>query len=110
MAIERINIYNNTSIIQDEVLAHRIGLIPIMVDPDQFKFIHGISAIYLHTILSTVQSFLGNILVFTESDGSSAENTIAFVLDVTCSRRPNVPDSALPSEKYINSNGTFFIF
>ena len=29
MAIEKVHIYNNTSIIQDEVLAHRIGLIPL---------------------------------------------------------------------------------
>lgn len=29
MAIEKVYIYNNTSIIQDEVLAHRIGLIPL---------------------------------------------------------------------------------
>jgi DNA-directed RNA polymerase alpha subunit len=29
MAIEKVHIYNNTSIIQDEILAHRIGLIPL---------------------------------------------------------------------------------
>lgn len=29
MAIEKVYIYNNTSIIQDEILAHRIGLIPL---------------------------------------------------------------------------------
>ncbi|KAJ8308705.1 hypothetical protein KUTeg_013579 [Tegillarca granosa] len=33
MAIEKVFIYNNTSIIQDEVLAHRLGLIPIKADP-----------------------------------------------------------------------------
>ena len=38
MAIDRVMIFNNTSVIQDEVLAHRIGLIPLKADPSQFKF------------------------------------------------------------------------
>jgi len=38
MAIEKVFITNNTSIIQDEVLAHRLGLIPIKVDPRKFDF------------------------------------------------------------------------
>lgn len=29
MAIEKVFVYNNTSIIQDEILAHRLGLIPL---------------------------------------------------------------------------------
>jgi len=33
MAVEEVFIYNNTSVMQDEVLAHRIGLLPINVDP-----------------------------------------------------------------------------
>jgi len=36
MAIERVLIYNNTSLIQDEVLAHRLGLLPIKADPRLF--------------------------------------------------------------------------
>ncbi|CAJ0634035.1 1932_t:CDS:10 [Entrophospora sp. SA101] len=31
-------IYDNTSIIQDEVLAHRLGLIPIKANPDVFNY------------------------------------------------------------------------
>jgi len=37
MAFDRILIYNNTTLIQDEVLAHRLGLIPIKADFRQFK-------------------------------------------------------------------------
>ena len=37
MAIEKVFINNNTSIIQDEVLAHRLGLIPIKADPRKFN-------------------------------------------------------------------------
>lgn len=36
MAIEHVHIVQNSSIIQDEVLAHRIGLIPIKADPSKF--------------------------------------------------------------------------
>lgn len=38
MAIEKVYIYNNTSIIQDEVLAHRLGLIPLRADPRLFEY------------------------------------------------------------------------
>ena len=37
MAFEKVYIYNNTSIIQDEVLAHRLGLIPLKADPRLFE-------------------------------------------------------------------------
>jgi len=36
LAFERILMYNNTSLIQDEVLAHRLGLIPIKADFRKF--------------------------------------------------------------------------
>lgn len=38
MAIEKVFIYNNTSIIQDEILAHRLGLVPIKADPRLFEY------------------------------------------------------------------------
>jgi DNA-directed RNA polymerase I and III subunit RPAC1 len=37
MAFESVWIVNNTSVIPDEVLAHRIGLVPILADPDRFE-------------------------------------------------------------------------
>jgi hypothetical protein len=39
LAIESVWIAINTSIIQDEVLSHRIGLIPIAADPNQFEYV-----------------------------------------------------------------------
>lgn len=33
MAVESVYVYNNTSIMQDEVLAHRLGMVPIKFDP-----------------------------------------------------------------------------
>ncbi|XP_040577458.1 DNA-directed RNA polymerases I and III subunit RPAC1 [Lepeophtheirus salmonis] len=38
MAIEKVFIYNNTSIVQDEVLAHRLGLVPINANPKLFDW------------------------------------------------------------------------
>lgn len=39
MAIEKVFVNNNTSIIQDEVLAHRLGLVPIKADPRKFNML-----------------------------------------------------------------------
>ncbi|KAL5548689.1 hypothetical protein UlMin_003920 [Ulmus minor] len=60
MAIEKVLIANNTSIVQDEVLAHRLGLIPILVDPRLFEF--------------------------AENDTPNEKNTIVFKLHVRCER------------------------
>ncbi len=38
MAIEKVFVVNNTSVVQDEVLAHRLGLVPLAVDPRLFEF------------------------------------------------------------------------
>ncbi|DAZ95954.1 TPA: hypothetical protein N0F65_009255 [Lagenidium giganteum] len=69
MAIEHVYIWNNSSIIQDEVLAHRLGLIPLNVDPREF------------------QSFPDN-----EEAEATDENTIVFKLDVTCTPDPAHPE------------------
>ncbi|KAE9456638.1 hypothetical protein C3L33_11506, partial [Rhododendron williamsianum] len=59
MAIEKVLIANNTSVIQDEVLAHRLGLIPIKVDPRLFDYM-------------------------SEIDEPNEKNTIVFKLHVRC--------------------------
>lgn len=41
MAIEKVLIANNTSVIIDEVLSHRMGLIPIAADPRLFEYLSG---------------------------------------------------------------------
>lgn len=38
MAIEKIHMYQNTSIMQDEVLSHRLGLLPLTADPRLFDW------------------------------------------------------------------------
>uniref|UniRef100_A0A3Q2QK30 DNA-directed RNA polymerases I and III subunit RPAC1 n=1 Tax=Fundulus heteroclitus TaxID=8078 RepID=A0A3Q2QK30_FUNHE len=78
MAIEKVFIYNNTSIVQDEVLAHRLGLIPIKADPRLFEFKN------------------------TEEEASEID-TIKLQLKIKCSRNPRASkDSSDPQELYLN--------
>ncbi len=79
MAIDKVFIYNNTSIVQDEVLAHRLGLIPIAVDPRLFEY-----------------SATG------DSDGT-AEDTIEFSLKIKCRRNPHAAkDASNPDDLYLD--------
>lgn len=41
MAIEKVIVSNNTTIIPDEILAHRLGLVPLKADARQFSFPEG---------------------------------------------------------------------
>lgn len=38
VAIEHVYMFMNSSIIHDEILAHRLGLVPIMANPRMFQF------------------------------------------------------------------------
>ncbi|KAF7456789.1 DNA-directed RNA polymerase I RPAC1 [Cryptosporidium felis] len=38
VAIETVQIYQNNGVIQDEVLAHRLGLLPMLIDPNTIEF------------------------------------------------------------------------
>lgn len=80
MAIEKVLITTNTSIIQDEVLAHRIGLIPLKADPRLFEY----------------KSDDQDPLVGTEHD------TLEFELKVKCIRRKDTKDTASLDDLYKN--------
>ncbi|CAB1450247.1 unnamed protein product [Pleuronectes platessa] len=83
MAIEKVFMYNNTSIVQDEVLAHRLGLIPIKADPRLFE--------YRNTGEET-----------SEEEGSEID-TIQMQLKIKCSINPRASkDSSDPRELYLN--------
>ncbi|XP_021115429.1 DNA-directed RNA polymerases I and III subunit RPAC1 isoform X2 [Heterocephalus glaber] len=79
MAVEKVLVYNNTSIVQDEILAHRLGLIPIHADPRLFEFRN-------------------------EGDEEGTEiDTLQFRLQVRCTRNPHAAkDSSDPNELYVN--------
>lgn len=38
VAIENVYVWNNTSIVVDEVFAHRLGLVPLKIDPKRMHF------------------------------------------------------------------------
>ena len=85
MAIEKVFVADNTSVIQDEVLAHRLGLIPIKVDPRLFEYKSGSDVI----ILSGLEKWT-SYLIFpfvTENDLANEKNTIVFKLNAVCTRQ-----------------------
>lgn len=79
MAIEKVFINYNTSIFQDDFLAHRLGLIPIKADPRLFEY---------------------------RKDGSSEvspKDTIELTLQVKCSKNVEAAkESTIPEEIYNN--------
>ncbi|KAG6336333.1 hypothetical protein ID866_2758 [Astraeus odoratus] len=76
ICIERVYVWDNTSIIVDEVLSHRLGLVPLNVDPILMDF----------------------------PDGQPTDrNTLVFRLRARCERRRNVPkDTTDPAQLYTN--------
>lgn len=71
VAAETVYVFNNTSVIQDEVLAHRIGLIPLNVDPDALVWVD-----------PSVD----------EKERFNDSNTIVMSLDVTCTKNPHAAE------------------
>ena len=61
MAVEKVVMYQNTSVLHDEILAHRFGLLPVMADPDLFDLRE-------------------------ENDPFTDNNTIKFYVNVKCVR------------------------
>lgn len=72
-AIERVLLFQNTSIIQDEVLCHRLGLIPIHADARQFEYSHQSKPV---------------------PNTPNELNTLVFTLQVTCKRNNSMAESA----------------
>jgi len=73
VALENVYMWNNSSLIHDEVLAHRLGLIPLAVDA---------------RLLDAVDDEEEDGDNFTPTD----RNTIVFVLEASCGRGPKQED------------------
>ncbi|KZS94693.1 hypothetical protein SISNIDRAFT_452785 [Sistotremastrum niveocremeum HHB9708] len=84
VAIEQVYVWNNTSVIVDEVLSHRLGLVPLNVDPRLLEF------------RSTDPDV---------PDIPTDQNTMVFRLNVRCERNPAARrDETDPEVLYRNSN------
>ena len=92
MAIEKLFVYNNTSIIQDEILAHRLGLIPIFADPRCFKFPP-------QTPPAEEQSDLSD----EEQLKTDAGIHLVFELKVKCTKNPKAPEDCDPDIRCLNN-------
>lgn len=67
MAFEHVFINNNTSVIQDEMLAQRLGMIPLKVDPTKFDWKPDTAPV----------------------ESTAKNHTIVFTLKVKCEKRPD---------------------
>ncbi|ODV92445.1 hypothetical protein CANCADRAFT_1035 [Tortispora caseinolytica NRRL Y-17796] len=82
IAIEYVYVQKNTSVLQDEVLSQRLGLIPLRADPDRLMWYNR------------------------QEDAEPSENdTLVLNLSVKCERNPSAPKDAVePKDLYINSS------
>lgn len=95
LAIEDVYILKNTSIIQDEVLAHRLGMIPLKGSPEA----------------------INNMTWYKKAENGEPEtqhtdyNTVVMELNVQCEWAPGAREAAKkgetdPKKLFINSSGT----
>ncbi|CAB0040429.1 unnamed protein product [Trichogramma brassicae] len=83
IAIEKVYMFNNTSIIQDEVLSHRLGLIPLKAHPKLLEWPAG----------------------EWKQDEVDEQSTLRYELKVTCKKNPQAPkDAKRPSDMYLHDN------
>lgn len=91
IAIEKVGIWQNTSIIADENLAHRVGLIPIKADPRKFEY--------------------HQKPYEDEEDKYTEEDSIQFKLHVVCTKKdpraPMVINNTFDEEKLYNNSNVY---
>lgn len=79
MAVDRVFIYNNTSVIQDEVLAHRLGLIPFKAD---------------HRLFEMHKKPTEKVKDSDEDPMKVDQDTLVFRLQIKCKKNPKYKSSA----------------
>lgn len=92
LAIEYVFVHNNTSVIQDEVLAQRLGLIPLKGS------VEGIN--WMHWFQKPSEDEEGS-----SGDGPTDYNTVVLHLNVECTKNPNAEeDEQDPRRLYNNAH------
>lgn len=115
MAIEKVMIKNNTSIIQDEVLAHRLGLIPLKADPRLFEYRPEGDQIIFYIkfiMLSFTWKYRYILISLTIADATDGNefNTLEFSLKVKCtSNKSQNKDSYRAEDLYENHRGMYVL-
>lgn len=115
MAIEKVHVYNNTSILQDEVLAHRLGLIPLKADPRKFTFKKSGKPV-INSYLKTVKQCNINSNHFhfqAEEDEFTAEDSLEYHLKIKCSKSQKTTPSKstdISVVDYKNDKGNILLF
>ncbi len=96
MAIEKVTMWQNTSIIPDENLAHRVGLIPIKADPRLFNF---------HKRQEQGDEPVDPTTLYTEED------CIKFKLHVRCTKKdpsaPMIVNNTVDEDKHYNNANVY---
>jgi len=82
MAVDRVFIYNNTSVIQDEVLAHRLGLIPFKAD---------------HRLFEKHKKSTEKVKDGEEDPMAADQDTLVFKLQIKCKKNPKFKSTAVDS-------------
>ncbi|KAI5294134.1 DNA-directed RNA polymerase core subunit rpc40 [Ascosphaera acerosa] len=91
LAIETCYIHNNTSVIQDEVLAHRLGLIPLKGSIEGLNWLRWVAPVNPED--PTAEPELADF------------NTVVLRLNVECSLNPAAaPDEQDPTRRYRNAH------
>jgi len=97
MAIEKVYMYNNTSIIQDEVLAHRLGQIPLRADPRKFEWYHEDNDEKNKDSSKDINT--------SPSNYGNETNSLEFELKVRCKKNPEAIKSSTEADHlYIDSS------
>jgi DNA-directed RNA polymerase I and III subunit RPAC1 len=85
MAIDKVVLYQNTSVLHDEILSHRLGLLPILADPELFDFKE-------------------------DNEAFNENNTLKFYINIKCTRKTEFTNSEdlssgeLPFDRYLDNH------
>ena len=107
LAIEDVYVADNTSIMQDEVLAHRIGLIPLVGDKDGFKHLRWKAGIH-HFSPNLFCLGPNPCLQVTLVDAEATDyNTIVLSLKTSCKINPTADKNETDPKKAYEGSSVY---